>query len=219
MPQTKRKQSRGKGRRGIILLLILILLALTAAAGVALRMLGWRGQQVQGTLTALVNPWNSVDSAGYKPTLIKVREVQVDQSCAEPLEQMLSDCEKAGCAPFLALGYISRGELEKNSALSTENETPGFSEHELGLAVDIRDKDEANAAASKTAAWLRENAWQYGFILRYPEGAEEITGLEPNAWHFRYVGEAAASQIQQLNITLEEYTTMFFNESAAVVFE
>ncbi len=202
-------------RRGPILLLILVLLALLAAAGAAIRMLGWRGQQVEGTLTALVNPWNSVDASGYVPNLVTVRNVQVDQSCAASLEQMLSSCEEAGLTPSLTVGYISRSELERMPSQSPENAVPGYSEHELGLAVDFQ----AEEPEDQTLAWLQENAWRYGFILRYPSGSEAVTGTPFSPCHFRFVGGAAASQIHQLGITLEEYVTMFYNDSAAVIFE
>ncbi len=212
-------RTRRKKRRWPVLLLILLVLTLLTVAYVMFRMAGWRGQRTEGTLTALVNPWNSVDAAGYKPTLVKVRETQVDQSCSAALEQMLRDCEAAGNAPVLAGGYISRSDLERSRSLSLENAEPGFSEHETGLAVDIQDRNSPNDAQSAVTLWLRDNAWRYGFILRYPDGTEEITGMAPCPWHYRYVGEAAASQIHQLNITLEEYVTMFYNDSAAVVFE
>ncbi len=212
-------RSGRKKRRWPVVLLILLLLTILAVAGVMLRLVGWRGQRTEGTLTALVNPWNSVDAAGYTPTLVKVRELQVDQSCAAALEQMLLACEAAGNSPLLSTGYLSRSDLEHDRSLSLENGEPGFSEHETGLGVDIQDRYRPNDPESAVSLWLQENAWSYGFILRYPEGTEEITGMAPCPWHYRYVGEAAASQIHQLNITLEEYVMMFYNDSAAVVFE
>ena len=100
---------------------------------------------------------------------------------------------------------------------------PGRSEHELGLAFDLVDEDypyeDAAQASTPTSRWLSENAWRYGFILRYPAGSEDVTGYSWHPWHYRYVGESAAAQIQQLNITLEEYASMFYNDSAEVVFE
>ena len=88
---------------------------------------------------------------------------------------------------------------------------PGESEHELGLAVDI--------AGDGAQAWLRENAWRYGFILRYPEGSESVTGRKCDPSHFRYVGSAAVAQMASLGQTLEEYLEMFFSESAEIIFE
>ncbi len=217
-PRTHVKAPAKKRVHPVVIVLIL-LLVLALVALVAMRLLGWKGQRVEGTLTALVNPWNTVDASGYRPTLTEVEGKQVDQSCALPLANMLGACRAAGNSPTLNAGYISRDELTKGASPAGETAEPGFSEHEIGLAVDIRDGESSDAASSGVAAWLRENAWQYGFILRYPQGSEESTGMAYNPWHYRYVGEAAAAQIQQLGITLEDYVNMFFNDSAAVVFE
>jgi len=208
-------RARAGRTRYTVLLSLVIVLSLALIAGVLMRMLGWRGQHTEGRLstTALVNPWNSVEATGFTPNLVTVRGFTVDQSCAPSLEQMLSDCEAAGFHPVVTAAYLSSAELEANPAQSPENAAAGYSEHELGLAVDFQDSGDG------AMAWLRENAWQYGFILRYPVGSEELTGMAASATHFRYVGPAAANQIQQLGITLEEYVTMFYNDAAAVVFE
>lgn len=86
---------------------------------------------------------------------------------------------------------------------------PGTSEHQLGLAVDIVDKynqvldeNQENTAVQK---WLMENCWKYGFILRYPNDKSSITGIMYEPWHYRYVGDAAAKEIYQQGICLEEY--------------
>lgn len=87
---------------------------------------------------------------------------------------------------------------------------PGASEHQTGLAVDfaiyengvynddIKEED-------KEAIWLKDNAWKYGFILRYPKGKEGITGFNFEPWHFRFVGLELAEELYEQNITLEEY--------------
>ena len=99
----------------------------------------------------------------------------------------------------------------------------GRSEHEMGLAVDIVDADnpavDETQAETPTAQWLRENAWRYGFIQRYPQDAEEITGYSWHPWHYRYVGEDAAANIQALGITLEEYLSLFYSDEAQVVYD
>ena len=86
---------------------------------------------------------------------------------------------------------------------------PGCSEHETGLALDIvsLDNQRLEEAQEETPEniWLRENCWKYGFILRYPRGKEDITGIDYEPWHFRYVGHAAAEEITRLGLTLEEY--------------
>ena len=85
---------------------------------------------------------------------------------------------------------------------------PGFSEHQTGLALDIATKETGltiHFANTKTFKILKENAHKFGFILRYPQGKEDITGYAYEPWHFRYVGEEIAETIYKNNLTLEEY--------------
>ena len=86
---------------------------------------------------------------------------------------------------------------------------PGSSEHQVGLAIDIISDDYAylDDGFGKTDAgeWLSENSSKYGFILRYPAGKENVTGIEYEPWHFRYVGPDAAGVIARQKITLEEF--------------
>ena len=81
---------------------------------------------------------------------------------------------------------------------------PGYSEHQTGLAFDINYADYRfkNTAEAK---WLAANAYKYGFILRYPEGKESITGYMYEPWHYRYVGVESAKKIFDSGLTLEEY--------------
>ena len=86
---------------------------------------------------------------------------------------------------------------------------PGTSEHQLGLAVDLVDRrlnslveEQENMEAQ---IWLMENCWKYGFILRYPKGTTDVTGIIYEPWHYRYVGYEVAAEIHELGITLEEY--------------
>lgn len=86
---------------------------------------------------------------------------------------------------------------------------PGYSEHSTGLAFDIvalsyqlLDDGQANTAET---IWLHEHCAEYGFILRYPKGKEEITHISYESWHYRYVGVEAAMYIMEHGITLEEY--------------
>jgi D-alanyl-D-alanine carboxypeptidase len=87
---------------------------------------------------------------------------------------------------------------------------PGSSEHQSGLAMDIASKSTdlnltEGFAETIEGKWLAENAHRFGFILRYPKGKEAITNYEYEPWHFRYVGEKAATVIYQHDWTLEEY--------------
>ena len=92
---------------------------------------------------------------------------------------------------------------------------PGFSEHQTGLALDIFSKSNTNKNTFKDtpeAKWLKENAYKYGFILRYPEEFEEVTGITFEPWHYRYVGKDIAKYIYENNITFDEYYAYFLED-------
>lgn len=107
--------------------------------------------------------------------------------------------------------YMKKGMsyMEAYSLASQIVMVPGASEHQLGLAIDINcdtytslDEGFADTEAGK---WLAEHCAEYGFILRYPLGKEDITGVEYEPWHFRYVGKEAATVIMEQGICLEEF--------------
>lgn len=83
----------------------------------------------------------------------------------------------------------------------------GSSEHETGLALDIVTNNVIMNEFENTEEfkWLQDNAYKYGFILRYPKGKEKITGYSYESWHYRYVGVEAAKEIHDANITFDEY--------------
>ena len=87
---------------------------------------------------------------------------------------------------------------------------PGFSEHQTGLAFDIGGADrslwaEENFKYTEEAEWLKKNCTKYGFILRYPEGKEWVTGYMHESWHFRYIGPEHSKNFENSDLTLEEY--------------
>jgi D-alanyl-D-alanine carboxypeptidase len=105
--------------------------------------------------------------------------------------------------------YVNRDGVEKARTYSA---VPGHSEHETGLAIDVTGGDGKCAAMScfgktKEAAWLAEHAADYGFVIRYPEGKEDVTGYMYEPWHLRYVGVSVAQEITAQSLTLEEYFT------------
>ena len=88
------------------------------------------------------------------------------------------------------------------------NAAPGRSEHQTGLAVDLWDGATWGLGVrnTRTGRWLWANAWRYGFILRYPNGKERITGYAFEPWHYRWIGTADAKEFgPNTNLSLEEY--------------
>lgn len=96
---------------------------------------------------------------------------------------------------------------EADKIVSRYSAYAGQSEHQTGLAVDMYNTGSATVEFAETEAfkWLKENAHQYGFILRYPEDKTDITGYDFEPWHFRYVGRYHATQMYKQGLCLEEY--------------
>lgn len=177
-------------------------------------------------------PWNLmlVNSQypmkeNYDIALTELRDDQrVDSRMYPYLQEMFDACRADGLYPLVWSSYRPKEEQERilNDKIQTFEEQgyaeesareealrwaaePGYSEHQTGLAVDINSEDEAFSASPDVYAWLKEHCAEYGFILRYPEEKEAITGTAYEAWHFRYVGKDAAKEIMERGICLEEY--------------
>lgn len=176
----------------------------------------------------LVNPWNTLPS-DYTVALTQMRSGHsIDERAYPQLQQMMDDCRAGGLNPLICSSYRTREKQETlfnnqvnaliaqgYSQVDAKTEAgksvavPGTSEHELGLALDIVDTDNQNLDQSQedtpVQKWLMENSWRYGFILRYPNGKSEITGIIYEPWHYRYVGKDAAREIFESGLCLEEY--------------
>lgn len=107
--------------------------------------------------------------------------------------------------------YMGEGHsyMEAYKLASMTVTVPGASEHQIGLALDIVSTTyswlEIDFGETAAGLWLKDHCDEYGFILRYPQGKEYITGIQYEPWHFRYVGKEAARVIMERNITLEEF--------------
>lgn len=107
--------------------------------------------------------------------------------------------------------YVKRDGKEAADRYSAR---PGHSEHQTGLAFDVGEKNRedlwltAEFGETPVGKWLADNAHKYGFILRYPEGKEDITGFMYESWHFRYLGVEKATDVKNTGLTLEEYLSI-----------
>lgn len=107
----------------------------------------------------------------------------------------------------------SSGEKEADKVAAR----PGHSEHQTGLAIDVFEIGNQATSTFKDSpayTWLKENAHLYGFIERYPEDKEYLTGYEFEAWHWRYVGEEVATIIHNEGITFDEYYAYYIENQA-----
>ena len=104
--------------------------------------------------------------------------------------------------------FINRYGKEQTEALAAH---PGNSEHQTGLAIDVTTPgyNTKTFDTSEAFTWLQNNAYKYGFILRYPKDKEYLTGFDYESWHYRYVGKDIAKYIHENNITYDEYYAYF----------
>ena len=168
----------------------------------------------------LVNYENAIPE-NYEIDLVEVAGGEkVDERIYDPLMEMLEAAKEENWdqLPMVVSGYRTQAKQQKlfsDKVAKYQNEghskseaeelakqwvaVPGYSEHQVGLAVDI------NGATYDLYFWLQENSYKYGFIFRYPGSKTEITGVAEEVWHYRYVGVEAATEMYEKGLCLEEY--------------
>ena len=171
----------------------------------------------KGIEVVLVNALNPVPDWYELDPVNVVDYHDVDRLCYEALNRMLEDLTAAGIEYTFNSAYrtileqttileyrtrehMANFDLDFYEARDKAYETvaiPGTSEHHLGLAVDL--------LGEEAVAWLQEHCWDYGFILRYTEEKEWITGIVDEPWHFRYVGTEVSLDMKDSGLCLEEY--------------
>ena len=140
----------------------------------------------------------------------------INKDVMEAFKLMQSDATSLGLNIYIASGY--RGYNNQNSlynnyvsidgkeAADKYSARPGHSEHQTGLCFDLNSVDDSFADTNE-GKWINNNAYLYGFIIRYPKGKEEETGYQYESWHLRYVGVELAKKLYNNGdwITLEDY--------------
>lgn len=154
---------------------------------------------------------------------------KVDRRAYDDLQDMLSAARAAGYEPVICSSFRTHeyqknlyakrvkrfmneegiGEREAKEKAALWVAIPGTSEHEAGLALDIGSRQNQNLDSSQLKSpcqqWLMAHSWEYGFILRYPEDKTQITKINFEPWHYRYVGKDLAKELHDRAICLEEY--------------
>lgn len=162
------------------------------------------------------------------PELVDVNGISVDKrieqatadflaaaQAIDPQEHLISGYRSVAYQAELYQSYLSQ-EMAKDPSLTQEaaealvqtySQPAGASEHQTGLAIDMSTVDSLNASDPQVAKAVQKIAPEYGFVLRFPDGKKQSTGVGYEDWHYRYVGKASARYMTQHNLTLEEYIT------------
>ena len=143
--------------------------------------------------------------------------MQLAREAKEAFETLSEDAKKEGMNIIAMSSYRSYDyqvnlydnyvATDGKEAADTYSARAGYSEHQTGLAVDVYNKVLPYTSFEETEEfnWMQENAYKYGFILRFPKDKVNITGYQYESWHYRYVGKEAAKYIHDHDLTLEEY--------------
>lgn len=166
----------------------------------------------------------------YEFTLATINGgMKCDERIIPELQKMMQEAQKDGVTLVIRSPYRDyerqiylfnrkvKGYMKKKMSYLESYRTtaqsvtiPGASEHQAGLALDITSDSYSTLtqgfADTQAGKWLAGHSFEYGFILRYPEGKEDITGISFEPWHFRYVGKTAAKYMYDHDLTLEEFT-------------
>lgn len=178
------------------------------------------------SLTLLVNKYNQFPD-GYMPSDLTDVPSSMENGVVQmraAAAQAFTDLVNAGAQEGIIINACSAFRSQEYQAMLFNNgrdaygleyadaywTRPGFSEHQSGLAVDIRfynDTSDLDAVRNypQAYAWLLENMADYGFILRYPQDGQDMTLIAPESWHLRYVGQDLARYLMENNLTLDEY--------------
>ena len=136
------------------------------------------------------------------------RPTMLSACAAEAANELFAFAEKQGFDDFMVLSAYRDSVYQ--AELFNRNQDgmvarPGCSEHQTGLALDIAQVVRGMSLDDVHTTWLAENCWEYGFVVRYPEGREDVTGIPAERWHLRYVGRDAALEMHERNWVLEEW--------------
>ena len=172
-------------------------------------------------IVVVVNKKHCISPSSWEPDdLVEVGEFSLRKDAAEAYERMHTAAPQAGYSFEPSSAYRSYATqvatyntwVQVNgsqAAADTVSARPGYSEHQTGLAIDLRTNTRCALecfGSTGAYAWMTQHAADYGFIERYPPGLTSITGYSPEAWHWRYVGTKTAKDMKSKGIqTLEMY--------------
>jgi D-alanyl-D-alanine carboxypeptidase len=170
----------------------------------------------------------------FEPELTEIeREEFFDSRASDALKELIAQAREDGYTVYVCSAYrsyqtqyeiywnhvwtymrqdgMTQPEAEATTQISVNY--PGVSEHQLGLAVDLLEQEDQDMqpyiGGSGLMLWLEEHCAEYGFVIRYPDGKTDITGIEYEPWHLRYVGQEAATYMMEHQLCLEEFLALY----------
>ncbi len=195
------------------------------------------------SIWVVVNKQRPINPITYAPEHLVIPDIQlrlnitVDEELVssvidKPLENLVAAAKANGLTINLQSGYRSydfqkvlyNGYVKQQGQAMADLQSarPGYSEHQTGLAVDVGGASNPSCnisecfAATPEGRWLSTNAFKYGFIIRYPQGRESVTGYEYEPWHLRYVGTTLSVAMQN---TYTDTLERFFNLGSAPAYK
>ena len=177
----------------------------------------------------LVNKYHGLSKDYEAEDIVKVSTTygyegqKLNKEAYEAFKKLADDAKKAGYTIVILSSYRTyeyqedlwtkrkqSAGIEKADAYAAR---AGSSEHETGYAIDVADyNNPTNFNEQESFIWMKENSYKYGYIIRYPEGKENITGYDYEAWHYRYLGVELATKVYNEGITYDEYYEYYINK-------
>ena len=177
----------------------------------------------------LVNKYHALNKDYEVSDIVKVSTtyayegMKLNKEAYEAFKKLADDAKKEGYTIVILSSYRTyeyqdklwtdrknKSGIQKADAYAAR---AGSSEHETGLAIDVADyNNPVNFGEREAYTWMINNSYKYGYILRYPEGKEDITGYDYEAWHYRYLGVDLATKVYNEGITFDEYYEYYLNK-------
>jgi zinc D-Ala-D-Ala carboxypeptidase len=168
----------------------------------------------EGVKSDIVNVFTHKDlTKGYG---LADNNIKLSEEVAHEFSKMINAAKQDGVDHFI-INSGFRGFDEQSSLFLEMGEDyalpAGYSEHNLGLSLDVGSTEDDMYEAPE-GEWIEKNAWKYGFILRYPKDKTEVTGIQYEPWHIRYVGLPHSAIMEEKNFALEEYLNYLKKEKS-----
>ena len=176
-------------------------------------------------VTVLVNKSHALPSDFIPDDLVAIPSFpnyQIKDDAVSDFEALLAAAklENVNFSPYSTYrSYDKQNKLYNNylkrdpvDVVDSYSARPGHSEHQTGLALDVRSAGYLDDLSDSDYEWMLNNSYKYGFIVRYPKGHSETTGYQEEPWHLRYIGIEHATKVHELGITYDEYYDLYLTE-------